>query len=70
MAYSRFEDYCLPVDFEDADGYVAQLRRLAAEPPNEIDKMRSAAYETLTLHTLQKEQEGFAQLVSKLRDHV
>jgi len=70
MAYSRFEDNCLPVDFEDAEGYVAQLQSLAEELPTEIDRMRSAAYETLSLHTLEKEQEGFAQVVSKLRGQI
>ncbi len=69
MTYCRFDENCLGVAFEDADGYVAALEELASASDARIQEIRRAGDQRVKRHDLAREQASFAELVQKI-DHL
>ncbi|HEX2181445.1 MAG TPA: glycosyltransferase [Rubrobacteraceae bacterium] len=65
-AYCRFGENCLEVGFEDAAGYADALRALKGYGVEEINRLRRGGYETVGLHTLEHERDGFGGFMERL----
>lgn len=66
-AYCDFGKNCLPVELDDAQGYVAVLKSLKSESTEEINRLRHEGYETIKRHTLEHERERFGEFLDRLK---
>ena len=69
-AYCDFGNNCLPAEFNDAQSYVGVLKALKSESVENIDRLRRNGYETVKRHTLEHEQEHFADFLVRLTAHL
>ena len=66
-AYCDFGKNCLPVELDDAPGYVAVLKSLKSESTEEVKRLRREGYETAKRHTLEHEKERFGEFLDQLK---
>ncbi len=70
LAYCNFGENCLEAGFDDAESYAKALKDLRATPVNEINLLRTAGYETVARHTLDRERKQFAGFMQRLVRHL
>lgn len=66
MAFCRFEHNCIGVGYEDVDGYVAAIRRVAAMDRGTVDTLRRNAADSLARFDLDAERRAFGEFVEVL----
>ena len=64
--YCHFGENCLGVGFEQAPDYVDALRDLRGYSPEQIERLRRRAYETVEVHTLEHERGRFGEFMERL----
>jgi hypothetical protein len=68
MAYCEFGGNCFGVGFENDDDYILALRQLAEAPPQQIEALRRAGYETVKRHRLDQERDAFGRFIQTMAD--